>query len=314
MDKTKHHFTFKERVMLKDLLELDSLKRKNGKPNISKIAKILHKNRNTIRREIKRLKDNEYDAKLAYEDYLQKRQKCFKKSSLLLNILEWLDEKYNKFHDSPEQICKKYEKEFGIKFPVCFKTLYKYIHLGFLNFKKDNLYFHGIKYKTKNRIDNRGKIRNFRTIEEAKHDKYEFGWFQMDTMVGKNNSVCLVLIEELTQFKIIEPLKEKTTKEVTNAVERIFSNRFFKDRCKGIITDQGKEFADWEKIEKITNAKVYFCDAGTPTQKSKVERAIRDFRHWFSKGIDLSIYSRNYYQEVANIINSKLKKSLHWLS
>ncbi len=88
MDKTKHHFTFKERVMLKDLLELDSLKRKNGKPNISKIAKILHKNRNTIRQEIKRLKDNEYDAKLAHEDYLQKRQKCFKKSSLLLNILE----------------------------------------------------------------------------------------------------------------------------------------------------------------------------------------------------------------------------------
>ncbi len=80
------------------------------------------------------------------------------------------------------------------------------------------------------------------------------------------------------------------------------------------LTDQGKEFADWEKIEKITNAKVYFCDAGTPTQKPKVERAIRDFRHWFLKGTDLSIYSINYYQEVANIINSKLKKSLHWLS
>ncbi len=79
MDKTKHYFTFKERVMLKYLLELDFLKRKNGKPNISKIAKILYKNRNTIRWEIKRLKDNKYDAKLAHEDYLQKQQKCFKK-------------------------------------------------------------------------------------------------------------------------------------------------------------------------------------------------------------------------------------------
>ncbi len=28
MDKTKHHFTFKESVMLKDLLELNSLKKK----------------------------------------------------------------------------------------------------------------------------------------------------------------------------------------------------------------------------------------------------------------------------------------------
>ncbi len=71
-----------------------------------------------------------------------------------------------------------------------------------------------VENKTKNRIDNRGKIRNFRTIEEAKHDKYEFGWFQMDTMVGKNNSVCLVLIEELTQFKIIEPLKKRSYKRI----------------------------------------------------------------------------------------------------
>ncbi|UZQ30136.1 MAG: hypothetical protein OHM56_00885 [Spiroplasma phoeniceum] len=49
-DKTKHHFTFKERVMLKNLLQLDSLKRENGRLNIYEIAKILHKNRNTIRR------------------------------------------------------------------------------------------------------------------------------------------------------------------------------------------------------------------------------------------------------------------------
>lgn len=57
------------------------------------------------------------------------------KISLLLNILEWLDEKYNELHDSLEQICKKYEKEFGVKFPICFKTLYRYIHSGLFNFK-----------------------------------------------------------------------------------------------------------------------------------------------------------------------------------
>jgi hypothetical protein len=77
----------------------------------------LYKNRNTIRRKIKRLKDNEYDDKLAYEYYLQKTTKMFKKlSSLLLNILELLYEKYNKFHDSPEQIYKKYKKSLILNF------------------------------------------------------------------------------------------------------------------------------------------------------------------------------------------------------
>jgi IS30 family transposase len=59
---------------------------------------------------------------------------------------------------------------------------------------------------------------------------------------------------------------------------------------------------------------VYFCDKSAPTHKPQVERAIRDFRHWFSKGVDLSIYSQEYFQEVANIINSRLKKSLVWQS
>lgn len=59
---------------------------------------------------------------------------------------------------------------------------------------------------------------------------------------------------------------------------------------------------------------MYFCDKGTPTQKPQAERAIRDFRHWFSKGVALSIYSREHFQEVANIINSRLKKSLEWQS
>jgi IS30 family transposase len=59
---------------------------------------------------------------------------------------------------------------------------------------------------------------------------------------------------------------------------------------------------------------VYFCDKVTPTQKLQVERAIRDFRHWFSKEVDLSIYSQEYFQEVANIIHSRLKKSLEWQS
>jgi IS30 family transposase len=62
-------------------------------------------------------------------------------------------------------------------------------------------------------------------------------------MISKNNSGCLVLIEGSTQFKIIEPLKEKTAKEVARLVKRIFSTTFLKNRCKEIITDQGKEFS-----------------------------------------------------------------------
>ncbi|KAF0850795.1 Integrase core domain [Spiroplasma poulsonii] len=216
-----HHFTFKERVMLKDLLELDSLKRMNDQPNISEIAKILHKSRYTIKREIKRLKNNNYDPKLAEDDYWKKRKKCIKHIIFSDEKLRWLDKRFNKYHDTPEQICKNYEKEFGSKFPICVKTLYKYIYSGLLNLSKENLYFHGKRFKTKNRKDNRGKIRNFKTIEQAKHDKYEFGWFQMDTVVGKDHqSSCLVLTEELSKKTFCKKLNENSVVEVTKAIKK----------------------------------------------------------------------------------------------
>nr|WP_310612833.1 hypothetical protein [Spiroplasma citri] len=51
-----------------------------------------------------------------------------------------------------------YEIKFGEKFPMCFKTLYKYIYLGLFNMDKKYLYFKWKKRKTKNSTDNRGKL------------------------------------------------------------------------------------------------------------------------------------------------------------
>lgn len=311
-----HHFTFKERLMLKNLLEIDYVKRKNGKPNISEISKILHKSRYTIVREIKRLKNNNYDPKLADDDYWKKRKKCIKHIMFSDKELRWLDKRFNKYHDTPKQLIYRYFIEFGIKFPICVKTLYKYIYSGLLNLSKDNLYFHGKKFKTTKRKDNRGKISNFRTIDQAKHDKYEFGWFQMDTVIGKyHQSSCLVLTEELSKKTFCKKLKENSVAEVAKAIKKILNNKIFKNiNIKGIITDQGKEFSKWKEIEKITGTNVYFCDAGTPNQKPLVERMNRDIRHWFAKGTDFNNITQQEIDWVINVINNKPRPCLQWLS
>ncbi len=134
-----------------------------------------------------------------------------------------------------------YEIEFEEKFPMCFKTLYKYIYLGLFNLNKKNLYFHGKRRKTIKANDNRGKLSNYRTIEEAKHDRYEFGWFQMDCLVGADHkSAILTFTEELTKFTIAEQLKEQTAEEVVKTIKKIFKKSIFKKCIKGIITNQGK--------------------------------------------------------------------------
>lgn len=58
---------------------------------------------------------------------------------------------------------------------MCFKTLYKYTYLGLFNLNKRFLYFRGKRRKIKKALDNRGKLTNYKSVKEAKHDKNIFG-------------------------------------------------------------------------------------------------------------------------------------------
>ncbi len=274
----------------------------------------MKRSKNTISLEIKKFRNfKQYDAVSSQKIYLKKRKKCKKHITLTFKQIKWLNKNFNTIHNTPETLCKMYEIEFEEKFPMCFKTLYKYIYLGLFNLNKKNLYFHGKRRKTIKANDNRGKLSNYRTIEESKHDRYEFGWFQMDCLVGADHkSSILTFTEELTKFTIAEQLKEQTAEEVIKTIKKIFKKSIFKKCIKGIITDQGKKFSKWKDIEKITNTNVYFCDAGTPTQKPHVERMNRDIRHWLPTGTDFNKINNNKLQWIMKTINNKLRPCLNW--
>ncbi len=159
--------------------------------------------KSTIKYHLKHYKHiKRYHPMQEHKRYLENRKNCKKKTTLTFKQLLWLDEKFNKFHYTPKQICKLYEIEFNDKFPMCFKTLYKYIYLGLFGLNKRNLYFHSKKKIHKGKKYKRGNLSNdFKTIKKAKHEKGTFGWFQMNTIVGKDKkSACLTLTEELTKF------------------------------------------------------------------------------------------------------------------
>lgn len=124
------HFSINERVILSQLLVSKLFQKKNGKPNLSKIAKAMDKHQSTILREINRFYNAKYyNAVKAHKKYLKNRKKSVKHIKFSYHQLMWLDEKFNKFHWSPEIICYQYKREFGIKFPVCLKL---YISIFFL--------------------------------------------------------------------------------------------------------------------------------------------------------------------------------------
>ncbi|KAF0851460.1 MAG: hypothetical protein EIB84_01330 [Spiroplasma poulsonii] len=108
------HFKLPERHDLKEYLECERFKKKDGTPNYSKIGKIINKSRNTIRLEVKRLKE-EYDPKKANDDYKNKRKKSIKYTTITKKVVNHVIKILSKKSYSPMLIIRLLAIPFFIK-------------------------------------------------------------------------------------------------------------------------------------------------------------------------------------------------------
>ncbi|MFW4371265.1 MAG: IS30 family transposase [Spiroplasma sp. hy2] len=310
------HVKFDERNLFKDLLFSDTCKKKNGSINLSEISRQIGRGINTVKREINRFKNVEnYIPVEAQKDYKQKRKKCIKKTPTFTEEQqEFLNLRFNIFGDSPAEIIHRFLIKFGFKFPACLKTLYKWIYLGLLSLLKKNLLNGGKRNRTKKRPDNRGKLdEKFKSIWDIENKESDIGWFEMDTVVGKDHqSSCLVLVEKSSKNYFAMKLEEHTANEVLEKIEELVRINGLVGKIKGIITDRGKEFSKFDEMEKITGSNIYFCDPGSPKQKPLIERMNREFRKWYGKGADFNSVTQQEIDWVVDVMNEKLRPCLNW--
>lgn len=310
------HVKYDERSLFKDLFLSDSCKKKNGTLNLSEISRQTGRDINTIKREINRFKNIEdYNPYEAQKDYKQKRKKSIKKlPTFTEEQQEFLNLRFNILGDSPAEIIQRFLIKFGVKFPACLKTFYKWIYLGLLGLLKKNLLNGGRRNRTKKRPDNRGKLdERFRSIWDIENKEFNVGWFEMDTVVGKDHqSSCLVLVEQSSKKYFAMKLEEHTANEVLEKLEHIVRINGLVGKIKGIITDRGREFSKFEEMEKIASTNVYYCDPASPKQKPLIERMNREFRKRYGKGTDFNPISQQKIDLVVDIINEKLRPVLNW--
>ncbi len=178
---------------------------------------------------------------------------------------------------------------------------------------KKNLMNGGRRNRTKKRPDNRGKLdERFRSIWDIENKESDVGFFEMDTVVGKDHqSSCLVLAEKSSKKYFAMKLEEHTANEVLKKLEELVRINGLVGKIKGIITDRGKEFTKFEEMEKIAGANVYYCDPASPNQKPLIERLNRNFRKWYGKGTDFNPVTQQEIDLVVDIINEKLRPVLN---
>ena len=303
------HLTIEERTSIAHL-------HKQG-VSLRQIAITIGRNVSTIKRELDRnytpnkKGDNDYYPYSSQKRYEERKSEAHNIIQFPLEVIQIIEQRIKETW-SPEQIAAYYKNN---GFP-CYKTIYKWINEGIIiNGNKSLLRRKGKGgwYETRGK-QNRGK--SIRKRDKRIYKRADYGHWELDTVVsglGKSKSCFITLVERKSRF--YKAIKSPNRHE--DVIARLiidYLKQYPSELVKTITTDNGKEFAEWEQIEKELNCEVYFCDTFCAWQKGSNENSNGLLREFFPKGYNLSRYTQVYIDKKVNLINNRPRKCNNWIS
>ncbi len=204
---------------------------------------------------------------------------------------------------------------------ISITTIYKWIDKDLLKYAKK-------KIRNKSSNSNKEKLEYKKRIDFLKGKEYDdfleytkgknLNIVEIDLVCGKQgtNGYILTIFIPRIQFLMAYKLEYKTPYEVIRVLDNIEAKigfSMFKKLFGVILTDRGSEFLRYKEIETSKKrlkqrTKIFYCDAGTPTQKAYIENIHRLLRLVYKKGSNLEKVTQDDLYEVVSNINSLRKK------
>jgi len=229
-------------------------------------------------------------------------------SSLQSIVVEYI----TKEQWSPEQIvgyCKKND----IKM-VSVERIYQFIREDKAQGGTIYTYLrHKLKHRKKSVTTSKIRIKDRVSIDqrpEKVNNREEFGHFEMDLVVGKDNKgAILTITERLSRHFICRYLPHgKVAKYVSQAViEELLP---FKKHVLSITTDNGTEFSDHKTISKKLEATVYFAHPYSSWEKGQIEYSNKLLRQYIPKKSIINHQTTLNLKEIQMKINRRPRKNL----
>ena len=178
--------------------------------------------------------------------------------------------------------------------------LYKQLRTGQKIYKK--------RYGTN---DKRGQISDKISIEkrpEIVANKERYGDLEIDLIIGKDHKgALLTIVDRKSSYVIIEPLKTKSAKEVTQAIYNALIP--YKHWIKTITTDNGKEFAFHQEIAKKLEIDYYFAHPYSSWERGLNEYTNKLIRQYFPKKMELNNITNADTLLIMNKLNNRPRKN-----
>lgn len=124
---------------------------------------------------------------------------------------------------------------------------------------------------------------------------------------NKGFKYLLIVIDILTRFLWVQPLKNKTGKEVTRAFAHIFKGGRI---CKRLRTDKGGEFTNLHTQQYLKSKGIYyFTTQNSETKANYAERAIKTFKNMLYRY--MSKYKTKHYLNVLQDLVNQYNETPH---
>jgi IS30 family transposase len=282
--------------------------------NQTEIARFIKVHKSTICRELRRNRGGKgYRPKQAHQFAWNRR----KKARYRIQASTWiLIEAAIRQEWSPEQVSDWLNENHDLR--ISHEWIYQYIlmdkHAG------GDLHRH-LRCQKKRRkrygsYDRRGILKNRVSIEERPaivDTRQRLGDWEVDTIIGKGHRHAIVsLVERKSRLALLRKVESKTAQAVADAVIELMKS--LPVRTHTITADNGKEFADHERIAKVLNTDLYFAHPYSSWERGTNENTNGLIRQYFPKKRSFVTITQQEIEFVMDRLNNRPRKCLGFRS
>jgi IS30 family transposase len=163
--------------------------------------------------------------------------------------------------------------------------------------------------------DRRGQIPEMISIHVRPpeiEDRVMPGHWEGDLIRGaENKSAVGVLVERTTRLVLLAKMADATAASALQAFSDKL-NSIAKPMRQTLTYDQGREMVRHRELSENTDVKVYFCDPHSPWQRGTCENTNGLLRQYLPKGTDLSVFSQDELDAIADEMNNRPRATHNW--
>ena len=163
--------------------------------------------------------------------------------------------------------------------------------------------------------DRRGQIPDMVSIHVRPpevDDRVMPGHWEGDLIKGAGNkSAVAVLVERSSRLVLLARMPDATAASALTAFSAKLQS-IAEPMRQTLTYDQGKEMTRHAELTAATGVRVYFCDPHSPWQRPTCENTNGLLRQYLPKGTDLSVYTQDELDAIADSLNTRPRATHDW--